>query len=45
MILAGIDPCFSCNDRAAVIHQGDDGDIWTWERLRQYGIDYYRGQP
>ena len=45
MILAGIDPCFSCNDRAAVIHQGDDGDTWTWERLRQYGIDYYRGQP
>ncbi len=45
MILAGIDPCFSCNDRTTVIHQGEDGDVWTWERLRQHGIDFYRGQP
>ncbi len=45
MILAGIDPCFSCNDRTTVIHQGENGDVWTWERLRQHGIDFYRGQP
>lgn len=37
MILAGVDPCFSCNDRMAVV----DGEAWTWERLRQYGIDFY----
>jgi NADH-quinone oxidoreductase subunit D len=45
MILAGIDPCFSCNDRSVVIRQGGDDDSWTWERLRQYGIDHYRRQP
>ena len=45
MILAGIDPCFSCNDRSVVIRQGEGSDAWTWERLRQYGIDYYRRQP
>lgn len=39
MLLAGIDPCFSCNDRAVTINGGEG---WTWERLRQHGIDYYR---
>jgi NADH-quinone oxidoreductase subunit D len=42
MILVGVDPCFSCNDRSVVIRRGEGGDAWTWERLRQYGIDYYR---
>lgn len=41
MLLAGIDPCFSCNDRAVTIG-GEDG--WTWERLRQLGIARY-GRP
>ena len=38
VILAGVDPCFSCNDRAVAINDGS----WTWEQLRQFGIDYYR---
>jgi ech hydrogenase subunit E len=43
MILAGVDPCFSCNDRMVRIRT----DIthhrrWTWEDLRRYGIAYYR---
>jgi NADH-quinone oxidoreductase subunit D len=42
MILVGIDPCFSCNDRGVILKQGDDHDHWTWERLRQFGIDHYR---
>lgn len=41
LLLAGIDPCFSCNDRA-VTFSGPEG--WTWERLRQHGIDHY-GRP
>jgi NADH-quinone oxidoreductase subunit D len=43
MILVGIDPCFSCNDRGVILQQGDGHDHWTWERLRQFGIDYYAG--
>jgi NADH-quinone oxidoreductase subunit D len=43
MILAGIDPCFSCNDRAVTIARGGDRQQWTWEDLRQHGIDAYRG--
>lgn len=42
MILAGIDPCFSCNDRSVTLNQ-DQGksEMWSWEQLRRYGIEYY----
>ena len=43
MILVGIDPCFSCNDRAVTIRRaGGDGRAWSWADLRRYGIEYYR---
>lgn len=42
MIVVGIDPCFSCNDRSSLVKQADGGQSrWSWEQLRQYGIDYY----
>jgi ech hydrogenase subunit E len=43
MILAGIDPCFSCNDRMVTLKRKDSSpQILTWEDLCQYGRDYYR---
>lgn len=44
MILAGIDPCFSCNDRAVIVTQAGDADgaIWSWQQLRHYSQAYYR---
>lgn len=46
MMLAGIDPCFSCNDRLFTVHQKSTGkeqsQLWSWEDLRQYGIRYYQ---
>ncbi|MCC6805314.1 MAG: nickel-dependent hydrogenase large subunit [Anaerolineae bacterium] len=42
MILVGIDPCFSCNDRAVTVVDQHAEQHWTWEQLRRYGIDYYR---
>lgn len=42
MILAGIDPCFSCNDRMVVLQDRSGSQTWDWERLRQYGIEYYK---
>ncbi|MBX3083276.1 MAG: nickel-dependent hydrogenase large subunit [Anaerolineae bacterium] len=43
MILAGVDPCFSCNDRMAIITpNGKEHEHWTWEDLRQHGIKYYQ---
>ena len=42
MILVGIDPCFSCNDRAVVMKENDKENVWQWKDLRQYGITYYK---
>jgi ech hydrogenase subunit E len=42
MILTGVDPCFSCNDRMVGVVRHDQPETWTWEQLRQYGIAYYR---
>ena len=44
MILAGIDPCFSCNDRMVQVRDAnsDSQKMLTWEQLRQHGIDFYR---
>jgi len=43
MILVGIDPCFSCNDRMVHITNNKNNDqVWSWEQLRQYGIEYYK---
>jgi len=43
MILAGIDPCFSCNDRMVQLRDANSGSqkMMTWEQLRQHGIDFY----
>jgi ech hydrogenase subunit E len=43
MILVGIDPCFSCNDRAVTIRRGSSAECWSWEELRRYGIRAYGG--
>jgi len=46
MIVVGIDPCFSCNDRMVLIDHGRNKQSgWTWEALRRYGIEYYQGHP
>lgn len=39
MILVGIDPCFSCNDRAVVLRQRgqDNPALLDWDALRQLG--------
>lgn len=45
MILVGIDPCFSCNDRAVTVNANNEdhrGRVWSWADLRRYGIDYYK---
>jgi ech hydrogenase subunit E len=43
MILVGIDPCFSCNDRSITLRRGSTAARWSWEDLREYGIRHYAG--
>ncbi|NTU75089.1 MAG: NADH dehydrogenase subunit [Anaerolineaceae bacterium] len=42
MLLVGIDPCFSCNDRLINIKQAGSTQELSWDDLRIYGIEYYR---
>jgi len=43
MLLAGIDPCFSCNDRMVEIRSDSQpSQIMDWDGLRKYGIEYYK---
>jgi NADH-quinone oxidoreductase subunit D len=42
MILVGVDPCFSCNDRTVTMRRARDGRLIAWEELqavarRRYG--------
>jgi len=41
MLIAGMDPCFSCNDRMVTVARSGDRQNWSWEQLRQHGIEYY----
>jgi NADH-quinone oxidoreductase subunit D len=44
IVIAAIDPCFSCTDRLTSIKNLDTGrsDTLRWEKLRSYGITWYR---
>ncbi len=44
IIVAAIDPCFSCTDRAISIKKLDTGssEIMDWKSLRQYSIEWYK---
>jgi NADH-quinone oxidoreductase subunit D len=42
MLIAGMDPCFSCNDRMVTVARMGDRQTWSWEQLRQHGIEYYK---
>jgi NADH-quinone oxidoreductase subunit D len=43
MLLAGIDPCFSCNDRMVEIRSDSQpSQMMNWDGLRKYGIEYYK---
>jgi NADH-quinone oxidoreductase subunit D len=40
MILAGIDPCFSCNDRTVRLEETNGRTYhWTWDQLRRYSLE------
>lgn len=42
IIIAAIDPCYSCTDRAIVVNSGSTTEVMDWQHLRQYGIDWYK---
>jgi len=44
IIVAAIDPCYSCTDRAVVLDDRNTGKttLMDWKNLRQYSIDWYK---
>lgn len=44
LIIAAIDPCYSCTDRKIVINNRDTEtqSVYDWNQLRQYSIDWYK---
>ncbi|MFA4991579.1 MAG: nickel-dependent hydrogenase large subunit [Candidatus Omnitrophota bacterium] len=44
IVIAAIDPCFSCTDRIISTRDVDTGrsDVMTWDRLREYSIEWHR---
>ncbi|MCX7006473.1 MAG: nickel-dependent hydrogenase large subunit [Kiritimatiellaeota bacterium] len=44
IIIAAIDPCFSCTDRAIELVRPAGGEVLTWDQLRRHGIEWHRKQ-
>lgn len=46
IVIAAIDPCFSCTDRMVVLQQAhrSQKDVVLWEKVRLNGIAWYRKQ-
>lgn len=44
IVIAAIDPCFSCTDRLISIKELNkrNKSILSWESLRNYGVDWYK---
>ena len=46
IVIAAIDPCFSCTDRLISINNLDKGEqkVMDWMTLRDYSIEWYKGK-
>jgi len=46
IVIAAIDPCFSCTDRAIALnnYETKKKEIIEWKTLRNYGIEWYKKQ-
>jgi len=40
--IAAIDPCYSCTDRAIVVHSEHSTETMDWQNLTQYSIEWYK---
>ncbi|MCL2817357.1 MAG: nickel-dependent hydrogenase large subunit [Clostridiales bacterium] len=42
IIIAAIDPCYSCTDRAIVLAGDGGGRVIDWKQLRSYSIEWHK---
>ncbi len=44
IVIAAIDPCFSCTDRSIRVVDGKRDQLMDWKQLREYSINWYKKQ-
>ncbi|HBF39938.1 MAG TPA: NADH dehydrogenase subunit [Firmicutes bacterium] len=44
IIVAAIDPCFSCTDRMIRVGNGKNDNLMNWQQLREYSIEWHKKQ-
>ena len=44
IIIAAIDPCYSCTDRAIRLNGDGDDRLLSWDQIRAYGIAQYKAR-
>ena len=42
IIIAAIDPCYSCTDRAINLIDGGGAQLASWDQVRLFGIEQYK---
>jgi NADH-quinone oxidoreductase subunit D len=42
IIVAALDPCFSCTDRMIKVGNGKNDNFMNWQQLREYSIDWHK---
>jgi membrane-bound hydrogenase subunit alpha len=44
IVVAAIDPCFSCTDRSIKLIDGKHNKTMDWNQLREYSINWHKGR-
>jgi len=46
IVIAAIDPCFSCTDRMVGLHENGaaQGRIMSWEEVSRYGVEWHKAR-
>lgn len=42
IVIAAIDPCFSCTDRMITLNKGKKSELVDWRQLREYSINWHK---
>lgn len=42
IVMAAIDPCFSCTDRSIRVVKGRRAETLDWQQLREYSLNWYK---
>jgi NADH-quinone oxidoreductase subunit D len=44
IVIAAIDPCFSCTDRMISVKGNGDSRSMTWDEVSRYGVEFYKAR-